>query len=123
MSTLPEIFLFPLSSCSFVRNGRGERGKRKIPELASLPVAPNHTPGNESLLTCFLEMVFKYKTTAKNLPLLRITTFHGKDAHPINFSMDSLSVFHASCDKKMSDGHRKQTGTTYIQPLKINEFL
>jgi hypothetical protein len=46
MSTLPEIFLFLLSSFSFVRNGRGERGKRKeererFPEeLASLPVAP-----------------------------------------------------------------------------------
>jgi hypothetical protein len=40
MSTLPEIFLFPLSSFSFVRNGRGERGKRKIPEVTSLPVAP-----------------------------------------------------------------------------------
>jgi hypothetical protein len=35
MSTLPEIFLFPLSSFSFVRNGRGERGKRKEKEKDS----------------------------------------------------------------------------------------
>jgi hypothetical protein len=51
MSTLPEIFLFPLSSFSFVRNGRGERGKRKIPaELTSLPVAPLPTASGHFLL-------------------------------------------------------------------------
>jgi hypothetical protein len=43
MSTLPEIFLFPLSLSSGTGGEKEERGKRKrkIPELTSLPVAPS----------------------------------------------------------------------------------